>query len=70
MLAAIATGASPTLMVQIARIAGKKQEAQTARTMLALLRQKMLRHAKSGGLEISEDGLAAVAKATARAQRP
>lgn len=63
LLAEIADGADVNLIAQLARLSGdKRAERRTAQTILALLKQKMLKTASSGGLEISPLGLETAAK--------
>lgn len=56
MLIEIDKGADPNIMVQIAKVLGKRQERACAQTLLALLRRGALQIAKGGGLEISQEG--------------
>jgi hypothetical protein len=62
LLAEIAAGADVNMIVQFARLQGKRVERQTASTILALLRQRMLQIARTGGLEISDLGRGTAAK--------
>lgn len=56
MLLEFAAGVDVNLTSQIARLAGKREENSTARTILALLRHGMLRLSRGGGLEVSQKG--------------
>jgi arabinogalactan endo-1,4-beta-galactosidase len=68
MLAEIAGGADVNLIVQINQLSGnKREERRVAQTVLALLKQKMLQYARSGGLEISALGRETAAKQAAKA---
>ncbi len=60
MLAEIATGLDPNMIAQVAQVMGKRTANHTARTLLALLKQGMLKH--GNGLEISDLGRATAAK--------
>lgn len=69
MLASIADGADVNLIAQLARVMGKREEHVTARTVLALLKRKMLQHSKTGGLEISDLGRATAKKHEVQCQK-
>ncbi len=63
MLAEIAVGADVNFIAQLARLQkNKREERRIAQTILALLKQRMLQFAKSGGLEISDLGRETAAK--------
>lgn len=67
LLAEIAAGADVNLIAQLARLQGnKREERRIAQTILALLKQRMLQFAKSGGLEISDLGRETAAKQAAK----
>lgn len=60
MLAEIAAGSDPNMFAQLARVMGKRAANLAARTLLALLKQGMLKH--RNGLEISDLGRVTAAK--------
>jgi len=70
LLAEIAAGADVNMIAQLALLQGNKRvEHQTATTFLALLKQKMLQSAKTGGLEVSALGRETAAKQVAKGAR-
>lgn len=56
MLSQIARGADPNVMAQVARIMGRREENQCARTLLGLKARGLLQFRQGGGLEISPLG--------------